>query len=207
MYTDGIDNRQNVHNLCAAECVKGTTLFLTATCNQSKHFGIWFIKDWIDSGRALESYKKYLQEEFPALRALSDRACLEVQLSLHEAAHNLIVRHWLEVKRFILEYLLHSPKWPLGKVTRLFSRDEYQGELGNLPHMHMLVTLEKDYTTEEGRASIQHLVRGFVDDIVTDDEIVTFIGEGILEDYYDYCDLKLDAWKFLPHYHSPRCLR
>ena len=89
---------------------------------------------------------------------------------------------------------------------RLFSRDEYQGESGNLPHMHMLVTLEKDYATDDGRASIQCLVRGFVDDIVTDDEVERFIGEGILEDYYDYRDMKLDARKFLPHYHSPQCL-
>ena len=141
------------------------------------------------------------------MKALSNRACSEIQLSLNEAVCNLIVRHWLEVKRIILEYLLKSPEQPLGKVTRLFSRDEYQGESGNLPHKHMLVTLEAEYATNEGRAFIQSVVRGFVDDIVTDDEVESFIREGILEDHYDYHEMKLDAQKFLPHYHSPCCLR
>ena len=207
LYTDGIDNRQNVHNLCSAERVKPTTLFVTMTCNQSRHFGVWPIKHWVDSGRALESYKDYLRTEFPDLNELSTKSSSEVQMALSEASRSLIVRHWLEVKTFIVRYLLKSTELPLGKVFRLFGRDEFQGDTGNLPHMHLLVTLEKDYATEEGRAEIQSVVRGYVDDIVTDDEVERCIEDGILQDFYDYRCMKDDARTFLPHYHSPRCLR
>ncbi len=207
LYTDGIDNRQNVHNLCASEREQPSTLFLTLTCNQSRHFGVRKIKNYIDSGEALENYKAYLKREFPSMRPLSAVAVEEVKLSLNEAGRNLIVRHWLEVKRFLLEYLLNSPELPAGKIRKLFARDEYQEDKGNLSHVHMLLTLEKDYNDPEGRKVIQSIVRGFVDDIVTDDEVEDLITEGILKDHYDYRDMKAEARTFLPHTHSSRCLR
>ncbi len=155
----------------------------------------------------MENYKKYLRTEFPTHKELSTRALKEVQFALNEASRTLIVRHWLEVKKFLLEYLLKSPEMPLTEVLKLFSRDEYQTEVGNLSHMHMLVTLVKDYSSPEGRKAIQKLVRGFVDDIVCDDEVEQLIEEGILDDYNDYHDMKDDARSFLPHTHSSRCMR
>jgi predicted GIY-YIG superfamily endonuclease len=207
LYSDGIDNRQNVHNLCAAERIRSSDLFVTLTCNQARHFGIKKIKNYVDSGEALENYKKYLRSEFPTHKELSARASKEVQLALNEASRTLIVRHWLEVKKFLLEYLLKSPEMPLTEILKLFCRDEYQSGMGNLCHMHMLVTLQRDYSSFEGRKAIQKLVRGFVDDIVCDDEVEQFIEEGILDDYNDYREMKDEARSFLPHTHSSRCMR
>jgi hypothetical protein len=156
----------------------------------------------------VENYQNYLKREFPSLKELSPLALKEVKMALDEAARSLIVRHWLEVKRFLLEYILKSPEVPMGvEVDALFSRDEYQGESGNLPHMHMLITLCRGYETPEGRAAIQKLVRGFVDDIVTDDEVEDLIKEGVFKDYNDYRQMKEEARNFLVHHHSSRCMR
>lgn len=208
LYTDGIDNRQNVHNLCAAERIRPSTLFVTLTCNQSHHFGVKKIKQYVDSGAAISNYVDYLKKDFPGVGELSAVAMREVQLAMNEAARCLIVRHWLEVKRFLLNYILHSPELPMGlAVDGLFSRDEYQGTEGNLPHMHMLVTLAEGYETEEGRRAVQGAVRGFVDDIVTGEEVDQLIAEGVLQDRDDYFVMKDQARRFLVHRHTARCMR
>ena len=74
LYTDGIDNRQNVHNLCAAERIKASDLFVTLTCNQSHHFGVKVIKEYITGPEALENYKQYLNSEFPGCGRLSSQS-------------------------------------------------------------------------------------------------------------------------------------
>ena len=61
LYTDGIDNRQNVHNLCAAQRYKQDTVFVTLSANQSGLFGLWFLKHYVDSGEALQNYQAFYQ--------------------------------------------------------------------------------------------------------------------------------------------------
>ena len=124
-----------------------------------------------------------------------------------EASRNLICRNWLEVKTILLRYILKSPEKPLGDVVKIFCRDEYQCERGNLCHLHMLISLKDGYETNKGRDFIQKMIRGFVDEIVGIDEAEKYIREGILDDWKDYEAMKDQARKILPHVCSHRCKR
>ena len=205
-YTDSIDNRQNVHNLCASEREAPSTLFITLTCNQRDHFGVSPVKRYIDDGQALVNYQRYYKTHFPNEKPLSSKFLKEVQDSLVEACKTLIVRNWLEVKTLLLAYMLKSPEKPFGvDVLKIFNRDEYQADVGNLCHMHMLVTLPLSYDNAEDKIKIQKLIRGSVDDIVSFDEVDGYIKEGLLDDWEDYELMKEQASKFLKHVHDSRC--
>ena len=207
LYSDTIDNRQCVHDLCASERDDPADLFVTLTCNQREHFGIRKIKRYIDDGDALINYKKYLKKTFPNEPTLSVKSQKEVQRSFQEASRTLTVRNWMEIRLILLRYIRKSPEKPLGDVIKLFVRDEYQGDAGNLSHMHMLVTLRHKYNTPEGKKVIEGLVKGFVDEIVGVDEVEDLIAEGLLDDWDDYETMKTQAKGFLAHHHSERCMR
>ena len=208
LYSDTIDNRQCVHDLTASERDKPSDLFVTMTCNQREHFGIKSIKRYVDDGEAVNNYIRYHKEQFPLEKPLSGDAKKEVQKAFQEASIALTVRNWMEVRKIIMRYILKSPELPMGsQVEKLFVRDEYQGDAGNLSHLHMLITLLKGYDTAEGRALIQALIRGFVDEIVGVDEVEGLIQEGLIEDWEDYSLMKEQAKSFLSHQHSERCMR
>ena len=208
LYSDTIDNRQCVHDLTASERDKPADLFVTMTCNQREHFGIKGIKRYIDDGAAVDNYKKYYKDQFPREKPLSDESIKEVQKAFQEASITLTVRNWMEIRKILMRYILKSPELPMGsKVAKLFVRDEYQGDAGNISHLHMLITLEKGYDTAEGRALIQSLIRGFVDEIVGVDEVEGLIKEGLIENWEDYNVMKEQAKSFLSHQHSDRCMR
>ena len=205
--TDTIDNRQNVHNLCASEKENPSTFFLTLTCNQREHFGIKNIKRYVDSCDSLQNYLNFHMSHHPKSSVLSEYAKNEVRMSLQEAARNLIVRNWMEVRLLLISYLMKSPEKPLGDVLKLFARDEYQNDVGNLSHLHMLIALRSGYDDIGGRKQIQSLVRGYIDEIIGVDEVDACIKEGILESWEDYREMKDQARKFLSHQHSQRCMR
>jgi predicted GIY-YIG superfamily endonuclease len=208
LYSDTIDNRQNVHDLCGSQREDEFDLFVTLTCNQREHFGIRNIKRYIDDGDALENYKSYFADHFPSEKPLSLASEREVQKALQEASMNLTVRNWMEVRKILIKYILESDEKPLGsKVRKLFVRDEYQGDAGNLSHLHMIACLEEKYNTEEGKRAIQGIVRGFVDEIVGADEVQAFISEGLLTDMDDYALMKEQARSYLAHRCSERCMR
>ena len=48
--TESIDSRKNVRLLCACQPYHNMHFFLTLTCNQRLHFGISFLKLWVDNG-------------------------------------------------------------------------------------------------------------------------------------------------------------
>ena len=48
LLTDCVDDKQTVKNLCASQKWHKMDLFLTFTCNQSEHFGVKNVKNWID---------------------------------------------------------------------------------------------------------------------------------------------------------------
>ncbi|CAB9521100.1 hypothetical protein SEMRO_1164_G248040.1 [Seminavis robusta] len=205
--TDQIDSRQNVHNLCASERDNPSTLFVTLTCNQREHFGVRNIKRYIDDGEALENYKLYRRKWFPQEKELSSNEEREVQHSLVEASMSLICRNWLEVKTILLRYILKSPEKPFGEVLKIFCRDEYQGDAGNLCHLHFLITLAAAYNTPEGKISIESMIRGHIEEIVGLDEVDSFIDEGILDNWEDFERMKEQGRKFLMHTCSARCKR
>ena len=198
-YTDSIDNRQVVHNLCASEKDLPMTLFLTLSCNQRDHFGVRNIKRWLDSGLA--------EQSFPGFDTMNALLQDDIKKCLCEAGKTLLLRNWLEVRQILLNYIVKSPEKPLGTIEKFFARDEYQEKNGNLPHMHALFALRERYDTEEGRSYIHNLVRGFIGDLVREDEIPVLIEERILESVEDWAEMRLDGAMMLKHSHTQRCLR
>ena len=152
LYSDAIDNRQCVHDLCASERESSHDVFVTLTCDQREHFGIKNVKRCIDDGEALQNYKRHLADEFPTCEQLTARTELEVQRSSQEASMTLTVRNWMEVRKTLIECLLRSPELPLGsEVEKNFVRDECQGDAGNLSHLHMLVAMKKSAVQQKGK--------------------------------------------------------
>ena len=187
LYSDTIDNRQCVHDLCASEKDDAHDLFITLTCNQREHFGIRNVKRYIDDGDALRNYKLHHKQLFPTERCLSFDSEREVQKALQQASMTLTVRNWMEIRKILIQYILLSPELPLGsKVNKIFVRDEYQGDAGNLSHLHMIVALCDKYSTSKGKAAVEGAIRGFVDEIVGADEVDSYISEGLIENYQDY---------------------
>lgn len=208
LYTDTIDNRQCVHDLCASEREDSHDVFVTLTANQREHFGLKQIKCYIDDGKALDNYIRHFKSTYPSERDLSLRARGEIQRALQEASITLTVRNWMEIRKIMIQYLLHSPELPLGsKVSKIFVRDEYQGDAGNLSHLHLLAALEEKYSSVEGKERIHQVIRGFVDDIVTADEVPGYISEGLIDDWEDYERMKDQARRYLAHNCSDRCMR
>ena len=139
--TDAVDNKQTVRNLCSSQKYHNMDFFLTFTCNQSEHFGISPIKNWLD-GCLWEEY-------FPNFHFLSLEEQAEVGNGLNQSASGLILRNWMEVRRIFILYLYTSPTSPYHPSDAIFSRDEYQADVGNLPHMHLMISLDIESMTSE----------------------------------------------------------
>ena len=181
-FTDSIDNREVVHELCAAQRESKFTLFVTLTCNQSRHFGVKHIKQWIDAEEmGLACYDKWYTRNFPGCRTLDVYDRQDILKSLREHGRILLLRNWMQVRKILRKYICESDEKPLGKVVLFFGRDEYQEEKGNLFHVHWLVGTEDDYSTEEGREKLQKLIRGFSQQIILQEEIQDFVDRGLLK--------------------------
>ena len=48
----------------------------------------------------------------------------------------------MEVRRLFILYLYTSPSSPYNPADAILSRDEYQSDVGNLPHMHLMIALD-----------------------------------------------------------------
>ena len=59
--TESIDSRKNVRLLCACQPYHNMHFFLTLTCNQRTHFGISFLKLWVDNGEWKRKLKLSLE--------------------------------------------------------------------------------------------------------------------------------------------------
>ena len=129
---DNADSRVRVNELAALLSQNPATFFLTLTCNQSEHFGVAPIF------RALEQkYNKNNKEEW-------EKAV--------QAEIVLLTRAWYRSAVTLMHYIENSPEKPLGTVSKLWYRIEFQSTKGNLPHIHAVIW------TEETREELQHKV-------------------------------------------------
>ena len=76
----------------------------------------------------------------------------------------------MEVRKLFLEYLYDSSTWPYAPVNALFARDEYQSYVGNLPHIHMMLSIDIDLLNED-QQKIDNLIRAPICDIVQTNEV------------------------------------
>ena len=188
-----------VKNLCASQKYHKMDFFLTFTCNQSEHFGVKNVKNWIDGNL----WKDY----FPEFHYFSLDQQIEIIRGVEQSAAGILLRNWMEVRKLLINYLYDSPSSPYEPVEIIFSRDEYQGEVGNLSHIHMMISMNMDELNEHQQGKIDDLIRASIVDIVRVDEVSDLIDEGIFKSFHELEDLIERSEEILPHHFSPRCLR
>lgn len=77
---------------------------------------------------------------------------------------------------------------------------------GNLSHIHGIIGLfQKDLSNEDFRDFVCDLHRSAACDLITSEEIPSFIENGLLKDESDYYTATDQALKFLSHHCSERC--
>ena len=129
---DSADSRVRVNELAALLSEKPATFFLTLTCNQKEHFGVAPIFEALERKFARnnkEEWEKAVQAEIV-----------------------LLTRAWYRAAVALMDYIENSAEKPLGTVTKLWYRFEFQSTKGNLPHIHAVIW------TNEKREELQHKV-------------------------------------------------
>ena len=116
---DKADSRVRVNELASLLSDEPATFFLTLTCNQKEHFGVSPI--------------------FEALEKKFDRNCKEEWDRAVQAEIVLLTRAWYRAAEALMEWIEKSPDKPLGTVTKLWYRYEFQTTKGNLPHIHAVI--------------------------------------------------------------------
>ena len=116
---DKADSRVRVNELASLLSEEPATFFLTLTCNQKEHFGVGPI--------------------FDALEEKYDRNNTEEWYGAVQAEIVLLTRAWYRSAEALMEYIEKSPDKPLGTVTKLWYRYEFQSTKGNLPHIHAVI--------------------------------------------------------------------
>ena len=116
---DKADSRVRVNELAALLKSEPATFFLTLTCNQREHFGVAPI--------------------FDALETKYDRNNKDDWNKAVQAEIVLLTRAWHRSAMALMEYIEKSPDKPLGSVTKIWFRFEFQTTKGNLPHIHAVI--------------------------------------------------------------------
>ena len=199
-FSDSIDNRQNVLNLTEAQKYHPNNLFLTITANQKLTFGLSPIKEYLDNGEAIKEVEELLG------RRLETWEHKEYERALHDASCTLMTRCWLKIRYIIMTYIMHSFEEPLRKLITAFWRDEYQGDQGNLSHVHALLQARLDLMNPEEVRQFHDVIRGFNADIVRVDEVDDLQARGIFESKNDWYEMMEHAKTILTH-RSRRNLR
>lgn len=196
---DSIDSKQIVKNLCASQKYVPMTFFLTFTVNQLEHFGVREIKRWIDGSKWKQFYDNF--------NDLSYEEKEEVKNGLEQAAAPILLRNWMETRIFLIDYIYGSKSSPYHPVKGIFSRDEYQKDKGNLPHIHLILSVDMDKISEEKKTKLNDLIRASICSIRTYDEVQELINEGVFSSWEDVNELNDLGRKILSHKCDERCKR
>ena len=194
---DSIDSKQMVKNLCSSQKYKKMTEFITLTCNMKTHFGIKMIKEWIDGNEWHQYYPGYHKLNF------SDQ--IEIEKSMSQVACVYFLRNWMEVRKSLLNYIYKSIYSPFHPCETIFARDEYQDSVGNLPHIHALIGMDRSNMTTEQLDRVDDLVRASYGDIIKISDLEGLIDENIISSIHDRHEIEEDAKKFLRHVCTERC--
>lgn len=205
---ESVDSHQLALDLAGTQPFIGWDLFLTFTCNQSQHPGIWHLHQWKESGA--------WKAKFPNHDRLADYDQDDVKRSFEMAYGTIVTRCWFEVRKLWLEYLMFSTTSILAKyskVSHAFFRDEYQEERsGNLPHIHGLFALQKDdYAIQEVKEHIDSLQACGVCDLFPRSKLDSYIEQGLFVNEDDWQthvpQLQELGAKILSHRCNQGCLR
>ena len=157
------------------------------------------IKLWIDS---IEWHRHY--NGFHDLDPMSRE---EISKAMTQAAAPLLLRNWIEVIALLLKYIYSSIYSPFHPCDTIFARDEYQDSVGNLPHIHALIGMNRKIMTDEQLEKVDELIRGSYGDIIKISDLEDYIEENIIETIYDQHEIEQDAKEILKHTCNDRCLK
>ena len=197
--SESADGKEVVKNLCAAQIYHPQTHFATYTCNQKKHFGISMLREWLDSNK--------WQDYYLGWKDLTTQEQEEITHAIQESAAVPLLRNWNEVTKLFITYIRKSPTSPFRVVGSIFARCEYQKEVGNLHHIHLILQVLYHMLNEEQKSFVDNLVRASVLDVVRPDEVQKMIEDGVYESVDDWFDMQNDASTFLGHICNSRCVR
>jgi len=175
-----LDSTQAARNLAAGSQYVGFDVFVTLTLNASKHPGVCHLYKWKES----MGWTKHVEN----WDYLTDEQKYEVKQSFEMAYTCILNRNWLETRKLLLDFIIHSARTILGKeCLDAFFRDEYQESSANVCHLHGLMSLsKKDMSNEEFKEFICSLQRNAVCDLILSHEIEDYIEEGLLRDLDDW---------------------
>lgn len=197
---ESMDTGKEMMNLAAASQKHEMDLFLTWTCNQSKHPGIRQLYNWKEG-------KKWIDMITDSTH-MSDLEINDIRKSMDMAYSHVLSRTWLEVRELWVEFILRSTTTKVGPVQLGFFRDEYQGESGNLSHIHAIVKLDRQrMESKEFREFVGDLQKNDIASIVKEDDVKEFIAnKKILRDIDDWREMRDTAAEVLCHKcNSKRC--
>ena len=154
--------------------------FLTLTCNTELTPGVAPITEAIKHGSYIEDAN--VQE-------------------LIQNAMVIILRSWYRFAEHFFNYLKNSHEMPLGKITSLWYRFEWQSQTsaGNLPHIHGGITLDKTNETEQ---NIISRIKNRPEAFWTDEDHTSYdeaLRRGLVENFDDYIQQKLNIEKWSQH--------
>ncbi|KAF4744372.1 hypothetical protein FOZ62_013971, partial [Perkinsus olseni] len=153
------DSRTRVNELAAEIAHEQPTYFYTHSCNQSQHFGVKYIFNWVEEHFANSSPEEYN--------------------SAVQAALVPILRAWERAGTYLMRYIENSPEQPLGPVKKIWWRWEFQTSRGNLPHIHALVWTGEDPESPIVRSRVKSRVAHCFA------EVDSFIQSGLIADQYE----------------------
>lgn len=195
---ESFESKQWVRNLCAGMAYHHDDYFATLTCNQKQHFGTSELRRWID--------QKGWKNTYPNYHKLSNFEQEEIDEAYHQAASSLMLRNWLETCKHFIKFLQTSPNSPYKRVLSIFARHEYQKEIGNLSHIHMLIELDWKRMTTKEAAFVKDLIRTSILDIIKPgDELKQALADGTFKNISEYREMQEDGERTLPHKCSQRC--
>ena len=105
----------------------------------------------------------------------------------------------MEIRKLFLKYLCENPTCPFSSVSSMFARDKYQGDTGNLSHIHLMLALKFEVMSRSLQNKVNDLVRASICDIVRPDEVQQFINNGIFKAVGDLEIMIEDATRTLSH--------
>ena len=199
---DSIQARPIVNKLAAAVAEEQATYFYTHTCNQQEHFGMRAIKKWIDS----TDLEDIINNKISKLAHVTQnilRHQEELKMSIIQSAAVPLLRNWMEVSTIWMNYIKNSPEKPLGKITRIWWRHEYQETKGNLSHIHALIWVDKN----EAQNITLDRIHGSTLDLIGENDIENLLQEKILRNESDIFKIHDIARTILRHVCNERCKR
>ena len=88
----------------------------------------------------------------------------EIKRALHQSTLGLFIIVWEEVSAIFIDYLSNSPSIHFLKKIAVYDSKEYQSDVGNLLHIHLLGKIH--HFSEQSRAELFDFIRKNTIDII-----------------------------------------